>query len=116
MSDNHAFHFVKLSRSQIRSTIAMAILIPLLADCVQTVWILTYSIPSRYYTAMLYPFDYRGVLIFPDWCFLAVAEALITFLIVCGFSKIAAWLRWPALLGCCALWIYVAFISIAVVS
>jgi len=118
MSDNHTFHFVKLSRSQIRSTVVMSILAPLLADMIQTAWILVYGIPSRYYTAVLYPLDYRGAWNFPLWSFLVSRGivALITFLIVCGSMKISAWLRWPAFLLCCALWVYVAFISIAVVS
>lgn len=118
MGDIRAVHFAKLSRSQIRSTIVMAVLAPLLADCIQTVWILTFNIPSRYYTAVLYPFDYHGAWIIPQWGFFVCRgfAALITFLIVCGSIKIAVWLRWPAFLLCCALWVYVAFISIAVVS
>ena len=119
MSEHRPFQFVKLTRSQIGLIAVMSVLAPLLAFSIQTAWILTYGLSSRYYTAIFYPFDNNDSWITPCWTAwignLAV-PALITFLLVSGFMKLAPRMGWPTWLVCCALWTYAAFTMVAVVS
>lgn len=91
---------------------AMSVVAPLLAGGIQSAWIATHGGSFEYYQALFYP--HRGVVDLTVSIPIVVGiEALVTFFVILGLAKVRLWLAWPAFLFCCALWIYVAFISIA---
>ena len=93
-------------------------LAPLLADLIQSVWILRREEPARYFEAVLFdPFNRLGTVnLRVGVPIIFVVEALITFLLLSSFMKAALWFRWPIFIVCCAACTYVAFVSIAAVS
>jgi hypothetical protein len=102
----------RLSRGQVLSVAVMSVLAPVLAGSIQTTWILMRGIPSRNYQAVFYPHEGEVSLVVGFPVVLGV-EAVITFLLVWSLMRVRRWLDWPTLFLCCALWMYVAFISIA---
>ena len=93
----------------------MSVLVPLLADSIQTVWVVEDK-DASYYTAVLYPFNGRGewTVVYPAAkCVVLTITIAFNFLIFYGSMRLKMWLRWPALIVVVGLWTWVALISIA---
>ena len=90
----------------------MSVLAPVLAGSIQTVWVLVHSISSEYYQALFYP--HKSIVDLTVAVPIVVGVvALITFFLLWCSVRARPWLCWPVFFTCCALWTYVAFISIA---
>ncbi len=105
-TSGRGFHFLKLSRPQLDSVAAMSFAAPILAACFQSTWVVSRGI--RFYTALLWDLLNPGL-----WVFVTV-EALLTFILLWSFMKIALWFRWPVLLICLLFWTYIGFETMAV--
>ena len=103
---------------QFLSVALMSMLAPLLADLIQSVWILCRKEPARDYEAVLFdPFNNLGTVnLRVGVPIVFVVEALMTFLLLFSCIRARNMVRWAILIVCCAAWTYVAFISIAPVS
>lgn len=97
------FRWLKLSRSQFELAVAISIAVPVLAIFLQSIWV--FSQGTRLDTAVLW----RSNMLDPALWIVIGVEALITFLLLWFFMKVALWFRWPVLLLCLLFWTYFLF-------